>query len=242
MSDLNESQWPTFLVDFLKGEGNSLLTVEPERKLCDNCDYLFFDNGKLQFHSAELGKMSFDFLEQFSYHQKCKYAISKEPLARALAIKGAGEKRKIWDATCGTGKDSLLIFYFGAELVAFERNPAIYLLLKDAMRLYPLDFQINFGDASKEAIDFNSSARPEVIYYDPMYPTKKKSALARKEMRIFKEIVGADEDSALFFEWAMKTATDRVVIKRPLEASFIVREPTASYKGKSTRYDMYKIL
>ena len=80
-----------------------------------------------------------------------------------------------------------------------------------------------------------------MIYYDPMYPSKKKSALPRKEMRIFKEIVGEDRDSDLFFNWAIKTATDRVVIKRPLDAPFIGREPHASYKGKSTRYDMYKV-
>lgn len=39
----------------------------------------------------------------------------------------------------------------------------------------------------------------------------------------------------------MKTATERVVIKRPLEAAPVKENPTASYTGKSTRYDMYKI-
>jgi 16S rRNA (guanine1516-N2)-methyltransferase len=74
-----------------------------------------------------------------------------------------------------------------------------------------------------------------------MYPSKKKSALARKEMRIFKDLVGEDLDSTLFLEWALKTATERVVIKRPLEALPIKEKPSASYFGKSTRYDMYKI-
>ena len=60
-------------------------------------------------------------------------------------------------------------------------------------------------------------------------------------MRIFKEIVCDDNDSKEFLEWAMKTATERVVIKRPLEAQPVKEKPTASYTGKSTRYDMYKI-
>ncbi|MBY0413673.1 MAG: class I SAM-dependent methyltransferase, partial [Bdellovibrionales bacterium] len=137
----------------------------------------------------------------------------------------------------GTGKDSLLIFYFGAKLTSFERNPAVYLLLKDALQRYPLEFNLVYGDASK--IEY--SERPEVIYYDPMYPTKKKSALPRKEMRIFKEMVGEDLDSKKFLEWALQTATERVVVKRPLEAGPLIEKPTASYSGKSTRYDMYKI-
>ena len=236
MSDANESYWPTFIHDAVNSKEFNLV-VESERKLCELCDYLYFADNKLQFHSEELGEMCFDFEDTYSYHQRQKYALTKEPLAKALAIKGAGEKRVIWDTTCGTGKDSLLIHYFGAHLTSFERSPAVYLLLKDALRRYPMDFDLVFGDASK----ISNQIRPEVIYYDPMYPAKKKSALPRKEMRIFKEMVGEDLDSQDFLEWALKTATERVVVKRPLEADPIKEKPSASYTGKSTRYDMYKI-
>jgi 16S rRNA (guanine1516-N2)-methyltransferase len=237
MSDANDSSWPSFIHDAVADKNYFDIVVESERKLCELCDFLYFSEGKLHFHSNELGKMSFDFEELYSYHQRQKYALSKEPLAKSLGIKGVSEKRLIWDTTCGTGKDSLLIHYFGARLTSFERNPAVFLLLKDALRRYPVDFNLVFGDASK----LNITDRPEVIYYDPMYPSKKKSALARKEMRIFKEIVGDDSDSKDFLEWALKTATERVVVKRPLEADPIKERPTASYVGKSTRYDMYKI-
>ena len=77
-----------------------------------------------------------------------------------------------------------------------------------------------------------------------MYPEKtgsKKSALPRKEMRIFKEVVGEDLDSDEFLKWALKTAKERVVVKRSLSAPVLMEKPTASYEGKSTRYDMYKI-
>lgn len=237
MSDENASSWPEFLQAATLESTAFSLVVEPERKLCDLCDYLYFRDGILSFHSNELGDMSFDFEELMNYHQRQKYALSKEPLAKALAIKGSGEKRLIWDTTCGTGKDSLLISHFGARLFSFERNPAVFLLLKDALRRFPVDFHLAFGDA--RTLELNE--RPEVIYYDPMYPAKKKSALARKEMRIFKEVVGDDPDSKEFLEWALKTATERVVVKRPLEADPIKEKPTASYTGKSTRYDMYKI-
>lgn len=240
MSDVNLSDWPTSLQTALNDKNKFCVEVESERKLCDLCDYLYFSEGKLHFYSNELGKMCFNFEELYQYHQRQNYALSKEPLAKALAIKGSKDgvdKRVIWDTTCGTGKDSLLIHFFGAKLTAFERNPAIYLLLEDALRRFPLDFSLTFGDASK----MDTSHKPEVIYYDPMYPSKKKSALARKEMRIFKDLVGEDLDSTEFLEWAMKTATERVVVKRPLEADPVKEKPTASYVGKSTRYDMYKI-
>lgn len=237
MSDENASLWPDFLKSALTENERFSLVVEPERKLCDLCDYLYYREGILSFHSNELGEMSFDFEELMKYHQRQKYALSKEPLAKALGIRGSGEKRLIWDTTCGTGKDSLLISFFGAKLTSFERNPAVFLLLKDALRRFPVDFHLEFGDARTLTL----SERPEVIYYDPMYPAKKKSALARKEMRIFKAIVGDDPDSKEFLEWALKTATERVVVKRPLEAEPIKEKPTASYTGKSTRYDMYKI-
>jgi 16S rRNA (guanine1516-N2)-methyltransferase len=237
MSDVNLSDWPAFIQDATNDKNQFFLEVESERKLCDLCDYLYFSEGKLHFHSNELGEMCFNFEELMSYHKRQNYALSKEPLAKALAIKGVSEKRSIWDTTCGTGKDTLLIHFFGAKLTAFERNPAIFLLLKDALRRFPIDFDLIFGDASKLPL----TARPEVIYYDPMYPSKKKSALARKEMRIFKELVGEDLDSREFMDWAMGIATERVVVKRPLEADPIREKPTASYTGKSTRYDMYKI-
>jgi len=77
-----------------------------------------------------------------------------------------------------------------------------------------------------------------------MYPDKtgsKKSALPRKEMRIFKDVVGEDNDSDKFLDWALQTAKDRVVVKRSLQAPELKAKPSASYRGKSTRYDMYKI-
>jgi 16S rRNA (guanine1516-N2)-methyltransferase len=240
MSDANLSQWPSLIQDAVDEKEHFSLVIEPERKLCDLCDYLVFKEGKLIFNSSELGEMSFDFEELYGYHQRKNYALSKEPLAKALAIKGHAEmKRIVWDTTCGTGKDSLLIHSFGAKVVAFERNPIVLLLLKDALRRFPLDIELVFGDASK--LQNTTLPKADAIYYDPMYPAKKKSALARKEMRIFKELVGEDLDSVDFLEWAMKNASDRVVIKRPLEAESVKEKPSASYTGKSTRYDMYKI-
>lgn len=244
ISDKDHLHWPAFLLECAHQAGPFLLQIEPQHNLADDVDFLAFEEKRLVFHSAEFGRMSFDFEELALYHQRQHYALTKEPLAKALGIKGRSdshqEKIEIWDATCGTGKDLTLIHHFGAQLTAFERNPVIYLLLRDALQRYPMDIQLNFGDASAFAVE--EDKRPDVIYYDPMYPTKKKSALPRKEMRIFKEIVGDDSDAEEFLDWALGIARQRVVVKRPLAAPAIKHPPTASYIGKSTRYDMYRIL
>jgi 16S rRNA (guanine1516-N2)-methyltransferase len=244
LSDAHRDIWPAFLEKAVLDKSQFMIEVFSADHLLAISDYLFFKEGVLQYHTADLGVMAFSFEEIYSYHQRQAYAITREPLAKALGIKG-GEKPSIWDTTCGTGKDSLLIHFFGGRLTAFERHPAIYLLLLDAKRRFPLAFDIVYADAKK--LYSNSmpiGERPEVIYYDPMYPEKtgsKKSALPRKEMRIFKDVVGEDLDSADFLEWALITATKRVVVKRALGASEIKAKPTARYEGKSTRYDMYKI-
>ena len=222
-----------FLTDFVN---KKLVDIQITSEMSNADDYLYFKNNQLYFHSKNLGIMTFDFASDLRYHQRQKYALSKEPLAKALGLVGMPDK-DVWDATCGTGKDALLISHFKAKLTTFERHPAVYLLLADAKRRCAVNFEIIFGNASL-MLPIN---RPAVIYYDPMYPEKKKSALARKEMRIFKDIVGVDLDASEFLDWARSFATERVVVKRSRLAPNIGPKPSASYEGKSTRYDMYKI-
>ena len=235
IQSFENDHWPGILRDFIE-KNPSIIEVTSEMNTKE--DFLIFKNNELSFHSQELGAMSFDFDSDLRYHARQNYAITKEPLARALGLVGHPGK-SVWDATCGTGKDSLLIQHFKGQVTAFERSPAVYLLLLDAKRRAPVNFEIHFEDPK---LLKNIMIRPEVIYYDPMYPEKKKSALPRKEMRIFKEVVGEDPDSKEFLEWVLTVATERVVVKRSLHAEPIKENPTASYKGKSTRYDMYKIL
>ena len=43
--------------------------------------------------------------------------------------------------------------------------------------------------------DITIDQRPDVIYLDPMFPHRKKSAKVKKEMQAFQHIVGSDIDS-----------------------------------------------
>ena len=43
---------------------------------------------------------------------------------------------------------------------------------------------------------------PDVVYLDPMFPHREKSALVKKEMRVFQELVGADNDADDLLDFA----------------------------------------
>jgi len=82
--------------------------------------------------------------------------------------------------------------------------------------------------------------QPDVIYFDPMFPERTKSALVKKEMRILKEVVGDDTDADEIFKLALTKAKKRVVVKRPKGAPHLNnQEPSLIYKGKSSRFDVY---
>lgn len=139
------------------------------------------------------------------------------------------------DASCGSGKDAIQVWRWGFEVVAFERHPIVYALLWDALRRHPLPkFTLHFGSAGEHK--FNSS---DHIMYDPMFlETTKKKSLSRKEIALFKTIVGSDQDQLEVLDKLLHSGASRVVIKRPLK---LVSEPKPnhSFAGKTTRLDVY---
>jgi 16S rRNA (guanine1516-N2)-methyltransferase len=63
--------------------------------------------------------------------------------------------------------------------------------------------------------------------------------LAKKDMRIFREIVGSDADQCELLEAALGFGANRVVVKRPSHAEPLRDEVSHSIKGKTTRFDVY---
>jgi 16S rRNA (guanine1516-N2)-methyltransferase len=207
----------------------------------ENCvEGLVQVDGELLYRSKERGDIKFDFNELWSSHANKNYSIKKEPLAKALSIKGPS-KTHVWDLTCGSGKDSILLLKFGAKVTAFERNPSVAALLLMAKLKFRSDsLSIHFGSAVNlfEAL---KSDLPDVIYYDPMYPEegKKKSSLPRKEMQVFRELVGKDLDEEEIFSWVKSSGIKRFVVKRGVKSPTLKAKPSAQYVGKSARYDLY---
>lgn len=83
---------------------------------------------------------------------------------------------------------------------------------------------------------------PDVVYIDPMFPAREKSGKVKKEMQLFHQLVGEDEDSSILLSLALEVAQYRVVVKRSVHAPFLAEQkPGYSLKGKSTRFDIYPI-
>jgi len=81
---------------------------------------------------------------------------------------------------------------------------------------------------------------PDVVYLDPMFPHREKSALVKKEMRVFQALVGADTDADDLLEFAYPLASKRVVVKRPDYAPFLNNQtPSMQIKTKKNRFDVY---
>lgn len=169
------------------------------------------------------------------YHTKFffKNSIYKEPLARALGLKKGLAKPLVLDATAGMLVDSLLIFSFGCKVIAFERNPVAAILALNAIELSKVDINFKYDSA------INCEETTDVVYFDPMYGEEKnEKTLPKKEMRIFREVVGADNDASKIAT-ALKSKAKRLVIKRSIKAMPILENPSMQISGKSTRYDVY---
>jgi len=215
--------------------------LTPERPLLG--PYFIWREEKLQLYTDHakrqgLTELSFDFAEYWRELQRQRGRSSHGPLAQALGIKGKPSWR-VFDATCGSGKDSFLIGSFGAKVVAAEENPWIFTLLRDALRrlpVLPFPWELCFGRA-----EMLLKARQDIdsIYFDPMYPSAKKKALPRKEMQYFRDLLPADHCPQTTLTELLNCQAQRVVIKRPLNAPPLLPNVKHAYKGKTARYDMY---
>lgn len=174
----------------------------------------------------------------------------KQPLARAVGIKGTVAPT-VFDATAGLGKDAFVMACLGSRVHLFERSPVIGALLEDGLNRAMADpgigdlvgtrMTLTIGD-SKQLIQSMSREKPEVVYLDPMYPHRTKSALVKKEMRLLRAIVGDDPDAPELLQNALKHAQKRVVVKRPKSAPTITGPaPSIQVASKNSRFDVYLI-
>ncbi|MFZ9889191.1 MAG: class I SAM-dependent methyltransferase [Myxococcota bacterium] len=170
----------------------------------------------------------------------------RSELARAVGVTRDRAPRVI-DATAGLGVDSAVLAWLGCSVVAVEREPVLAVLWHQAMRQLTLRSdapQLVFVSGRAEEV---LSARratdgpPDVIYLDPMFPPRSKTALVRKEMQLLQRLSSHPDDTerdALFAQ-AMSCARGRVVVKRPRTAPPLAPGVSFSLEGKTTRFDVY---
>lgn len=171
-----------------------------------------------------------------------------ELLAKAINI-SPKEKPLIIDATAGLGRDSFILATLGYEVILIERSPEVHAQLADALERAKADpsvapiierMTLVHADSKTWLMDKKYPRQPDVIYLDPMFPERKKSASVKKEMLTLQELLGKDTDCDMLFEVAIDCVKRRVVVKRPKLAENITsRAPDYTLKGNSSRFDIY---
>ena len=188
-----------------------------------------------------------DFVKgKLAYRRKYGHA-GGEAISKAIGIK-KGHRPTIVDATAGWGRDAFVLATLGCRVHMIERSQMIATLLEDGLRRAAQDEKLGPLISAKLSLTCGESRQilqqlpfePEVIYLDPMFPHKEKSALVKKDMRVLQEVVGPDEDADELFTIARTVATNRVVVKRPDYADFLSGlKPQTSIKTKKHRFDIY---
>lgn len=169
-------------------------------------------------------------------------------VAKAVGIKGS-IRPSILDATAGLGRDAFVLAALGCQVAMLERQPVIAALLADGLQRAQqaggevAEIAARMTLIHADAIDAMGAwagDAPQVIHLDPMFPHREKSALVKKEMRLFRPLAGDDLDAPALLAAALGLATHRVAVKRSRKAPAIDgRAPSAQLTGQSSRYDIY---
>lgn len=195
---------------------------------------------------------------RFGYRLRQGYG-RRQPLGRAVGV-GNNARPRIVDCTAGLGRDSALLAALGCPVIALERSAVVAELLADGLsraRESGADLGASAADArvaeaigriqliradARQWLRTQSATQPaDVVLLDPMFPERQKAALVKKEMRLFKHLVGEDFDSEELLEAALTSSIPRVVVKRPRGSPPMPgsRKPSHSHDAGVTRFDVY---
>ncbi|MFT7490669.1 MAG: 16S rRNA (guanine1516-N2)-methyltransferase [Pseudohongiellaceae bacterium] len=202
-----------------------------------------------------------DFMEGANAHRRLFGGGKNQLIAKAVGLKGS-YRPYVLDVTAGLGQDGFVLATLGCKVKLLERVPVIFELLNDGLlraeKNAQADLQTIVSRMSaicQDSLTYLSTSEsaiasiPDVIYVDPMFPEREKSALVKKNMAVFQSLVDGDIDAGELLALALTKAKYRVVIKRPRKALSIAEQfpekklPKASLvlEGKSSRYDIYPI-
>lgn len=231
------------------------LDVVPDRATDAAYQLWFSAEGVYLRAAAERhGRIFVDFCAGGAAHRRLYGGGTGQMIAKAVGV-SAKILPEVLDATAGLGADAFVLACLGCRVTMMERSPVVFALLEDGLaraRCFAEQgdealagilarMQLLPGD-SIEYLQGQTQSVADVIYLDPMFPERRKSAAVKKEMQAFHAVVGADSDSERLLQAALTKARYRVAVKRPRLAPAIQgATPSHSIEGKSSRYDIYAL-
>ena len=180
--------------------------------------------------------------------------LQQELLVKAARAKGV-ERPWAIDATAGFGEDSLLLAAAGFTIDLYEQDCVIAALLQDAldraaedpaladavarMRLHASEDSIAGLHQTAASIEQGELTAPDVVYLDPMFPERTKSAAVKKKFQLLHHLEQPCADEETLVEAALAVHPRKVVIKRPVKGPLLAgMKPSYQLAGKAVRYDV----
>lgn len=198
---------------------------------------------------------SIDFIGGSLAHRQQYGGGKGQAIAKAIGIKQGKPVPTVLDATAGLARDAFVIACLGCPITMLEQSALLVELINNAIERAEQEQQFQsiiktgFQVINTNSIEYLTrldkqrdinTVIPDVIYIDPMYPDRKKSASVKKNMQILQALHGSEQDSEQLLEIALRTAARRVVVKRPKGADCLSSLlPTHQVNSKKTRYDVY---
>lgn len=181
--------------------------------------------------------------------------LNRELLVRAAKVKGCTAPRAL-DATAGLGEDALLLAAAGFQVDLFERDETIAALLADGLRRAATDGRLahivanmhltcsDSLEALRRAASDISGAPDaagayDVIYLDPMFPARTKSASVKKKFQLLHHLEAPCDEEEALLRAAIDARARKVVVKRPAKGTALAGiKPSYTIAGKAIRYDV----
>lgn len=178
----------------------------------------------------------------------------KQGLARAVGLHRHAPP-SVLDCTAGLGKEAFILASLGCRVTLLEKSALVHALLKDGLQRAAASgdrgieeviarMQLRHADARDwlATVQAGQQAIPEVVYLDPMFPTRKKSALVKKDMTALQQLLGPDDDVPGLLAQARQVALKRVVLKRPVgKIDIALPEPDFLVRGKTSQFAVYLV-
>lgn len=170
------------------------------------------------------------------------------------------------DATAGLGQDAFILAAAGWQVSLVEQSPIIHALLEDGLqrarnavwqgpheqlnvdqepaarqsRLLADILQRLYLCEAGDSADVLPTLKPaSVIYLDPMFPGREKSARVKKNRFLLQQLHGDQGSGKGLLTTALGLAP-KVVVKRPRLAQHLDGlQPASSLTGKTSRFDIY---
>lgn len=199
----------------------------------------------IKLDEPKLSGINVDFVDGAVAHRRKFGGGRGQDIAKAIGLKH-GFTPHVLDATAGLGRDAFVLASLGCQVTLMERMPVVAALLDDGLERAKLNAEVSEIAQHMRLVhgssieDMTVADQVDVVYLDPMYPHRDKSAAVKKEMRVFQSLVGEDLDADELLSPALALAKYRVVVKRPSYAPPLNNQtPTTSIKMKKNRFDVY---